>query len=92
MKQISAESAIKLSRALTAKLGVPEGSGGALLGAVSTWEHCTSWRYRTDDGSGWARLGYGPTRKTVTLTSREKAGYSAEYFLSVHVAKTKSLS
>lgn len=65
-KIISAEAARKLSRILSAKNGSPEGGspGCDRRGTEYQW----TWRYRVNDGSAFARLGFGPTRKMVTLS------------------------
>jgi hypothetical protein len=62
---ISEQSAKKLCHVLTRKLGTPEGGSPASFMGRTEYEH--SWRYRLDDGTALARLGYGPTRKMVTL-------------------------
>ncbi len=55
------------------KLGQPEGGSPNCDFWGTEWQ--LTWRYRKDDGTTWARMGYGPTRKMVTLSERtEKTG------------------
>lgn len=76
-------SAEKLSRILTAKHGPPETASGVVpFMGIAFCDH--SWRLRDDDGSALARLGFGPTRKLVTLSRSERAGQIA-YYVSVFI-------
>jgi len=68
VRPISPVSARKLSLRLCATLGTPESTAWAHDGR---WFTESTWRFRTDDGSAWARLGHGPTRKMVTLATRD---------------------
>jgi len=70
---ISENSARKMSRVLMSKLGQPEGGDACCDHWGTEWQ--STWRYRHDDGTTWARMGYGPTRKMVTLSERtDKTG------------------
>ena len=77
--RISELVAQKLSQKLCKKLGTPEGNSGCYMGK---WLTQSTWRYRRDDGSNWARLGYGPTSKMVTLSTAEYEG-KTDYYLIV---------
>ena len=68
VRPISPHSARLLSLRLCAKLGTPESSAWS---CQNRWHTESTWRFRTDDGSAWSRLGHGPTRKMVTLASRD---------------------
>ena len=81
--QLSADSAHKLSRVLTAKLGTPEGGspGCDIRGTEYQW----SWRYRHDDGSALAKRGFGPTRKMITLSRFEPKNGAPRFRFWVHL-------
>jgi len=81
---ISAAQASKASRVLCSKLGTPETSSGFVTGGTSHYHASASWRFRHDDGSPESRLGFGPTRKMVTITSDEKGG-EISYAIHVHI-------
>lgn len=81
---ISAAQAFKAHRVLCAKLGTPETQSGFITGGTSHYHASASWRFRFDDGSPEARLGFGPTRKMVTITSDEKCGQTS-YALHIHI-------
>jgi hypothetical protein len=83
--QIKAESARKLSRVLMAKLGPPEG-GSAGCDHWGT-EYQFTWRYRHNDGSTWAKLGFGPTRKMVTLSRFEPKNGTPVFRMWIHLCK-----
>lgn len=68
-REISAPCARRIALSLVAKLGTPEGSSWSERGGQ--WCTETTWRYRRPDGSPWARLGYGATRKMVTLSRND---------------------
>ena len=68
VRPISAESARKLSLRLCATLGTPESSAWS---HESRWFTEATWRFRVQDGSPWAQLGFGKTRKMVTLATRD---------------------
>ncbi len=61
--------ASRIERNLFARLGQPETSSASDLGE---WITEATFRFRLDDGSTWARLGMGPTRKLVTLSYSDK--------------------
>lgn len=73
-KTIPASVASRISRTLCAKIGTPESSTGSLLGV---WHSEVTWRIRRNDGSGWAKLGFGPLRALVSLSYRDNATESA---------------
>ncbi len=60
--------AARIASRLGSTLGNPETSTGSLLGV---WHSGMTWRFRRNDGSPWSRLGFGPTRKLVTLSHRD---------------------
>jgi hypothetical protein len=68
VRPITADWARKLSLRLCATLGTPE---SAAWSHDSHWHTEITWRFRTNDGSAWSRLGFGPTRKMVTLATRD---------------------
>jgi hypothetical protein len=68
--EISREIATRISRNLVKRLGTPEGSNWSRNGA---WFTETTFRFRLDDGSAWARLGMGPTRRMVTMQHNDKS-------------------
>lgn len=61
--------ASRICAKLTALLGSPETSSGMVNGV---WCCDAAWRFRRDDGSTWARLGMGPTRKMVQLVWNDR--------------------
>lgn len=85
MKAISAQSAAKLSKILIAKLGTPEGGSPACDIYGTTYE--STWRYRRDDGTSWSKLGFGPTRKMVTLREFIRKNGEKVYSFSVYICK-----
>ena len=79
---LSETQARKLGRVLTHKCGSPEGGSPACFMGRTEWQW--TWRYRIDDGSALARLGFGETRKMVTLSEtehREKTSFRAWVWL-----------
>lgn len=83
---ISATQAFKASRVLTAKLGMPETASGFITGGTSHYFSQSSWRFRRDDGSPLARIGFGPTRKMVSITKDEKPDRTT-FSLSITLSK-----
>ena len=82
---ISATQALKASRILTAKLGTPETESGFIAGGTSHHFSQALWRFRRDDGTPEARLGFGATRKTVSIVCDEKHGQKS-FAISVSLA------
>ena len=82
VRPISADAARKLSVRLCAKLGTPE---SASWSHESRWHTEATWRFRADDGSAWSRLGFGPTRKLVTLATKD----GVPTFVHVYVCATR---
>lgn len=66
---ISRAIASRIERNLLARLGQPETSSASDLGH---WITEATYRFRRNDGSAWSRLGFGPTRKLVTLSYDDK--------------------
>lgn len=83
--QLKAESARKLSRILMAKLGAPEGGSPG----CDHWgtEYQFTWRYRHDDGTSWAKRGFGPTRKMVTLSRFEPKAGAPVFRMWIHLCE-----